>query len=125
MKLTVNVIFAEIRFRRSSLSAKVESVKFIFGENVLIQTDNIQFYSVIGYPNLISLHIRCAENYYIEQFLLDTKTYAPRLTEIEICYNQLKTVTQNFTRDTTRHSCGNVKRLIFECRIDHVNKNIH
>ena len=54
------------------------------------------------------------DNYYIEQFLLDTKTYAPRLTQIEVGYNQLKAVTENLTRDVTRHNCANVKQLIFE-----------
>ena len=77
------------------------------------EADNIQLYSVIEYPNLISLDVMYANNYYIEQFLLDTKTYAPRLTGIEVRYNQLKCVTENFTRDATRYNCANVKQLIF------------
>ncbi len=83
------------------------------------KTNNIPSYSIIEYPNLISLDIRYVDNYYIEQFLLDTKTYAPRLTEMEMRYEQLKTVTENFTRNTTRHHCANVKRLIFEYGMDY------
>ncbi len=81
--------------------------------------DNIQFYSAIEYPNLTSLDVVYADIYYLEQFLLDTKTYAPRLTEIEVNYNQLKTVTKNFTRDATRRNCANIKRLIFDKEIDY------
>ncbi|CAF4001209.1 unnamed protein product [Rotaria sp. Silwood1] len=78
------------------------------------KADNIQLYSIIEYPNLTKLNIKFVDNYYIEQFLLDTKTHAPYLTEIEVFYDQLRTVTENFTRDATRHNCANIKRLIFE-----------
>lgn len=77
------------------------------------EADKIQHYSIIEYPNLVSLDVMYANNYYIEQFLLDTKTYAPRLTGMEVRYNQLKCVTENFTRDATRYNCANVKQLIF------------
>ncbi|CAF3021557.1 unnamed protein product [Rotaria sp. Silwood2] len=100
------------------------SMKYLCIHNVMsplcsfgqYKADNIQLYPVIEYPNLTSLDIVYVDNYYIEQFLLDTKTNAPRLTDIEVGYNQLKAVTVNFTRDATRHNCANVKRLIFEKR---------
>jgi hypothetical protein len=78
------------------------------------KADNTQSYSIIEYPTLTKLDIKFVNNYYIEQFLLDTKTHAPHLTEIEVFYRQLRTVTKNFTRAATRHNCANVKRLIFE-----------
>jgi hypothetical protein len=59
------------------------------------------------------------DKYYVEQFLLDTKTYAPRLREIEVFFDQLITVTENFTRDATRRNCVNIKRLIFERTIEY------
>jgi len=59
------------------------------------------------------------DKYYIEQFLLDTKTYAPRLREIEVFFDQLITVTENFTRDATRRNCVNIKRLVFERTIEY------
>ncbi|CAF4161791.1 unnamed protein product [Rotaria sordida] len=81
--------------------------------------DNIDSCSSIQYLNLTSLTVNYVDNYYIEQFLLDTKTYAPHLTEIKVYFNQLKTVTENFTRDATRYNCRNIKRLIFEKTINY------
>ncbi|CAM4778704.1 unnamed protein product [Rotaria magnacalcarata] len=76
--------------------------------------DNIDSRSYIEYLNLASLDVNYVDDYYIEQFLLDTKTHAPRLTEIKVHFDRLQTVTENFTRDTTRYNCRNIKRLIFE-----------
>ncbi|CAF4603369.1 unnamed protein product [Rotaria sp. Silwood1] len=76
--------------------------------------DNIDSRSYIEYLNLTSLSVNYVDDYYIEQFLLDTKTYAPRLTEIKVHFHRLQTVTENFTRDATRYNCRNIKRLIFE-----------
>jgi hypothetical protein len=49
---------------------------------------------------------------YIEHFLNETKTHLPRLTELKISYEDLKMVTENFTRDETRRNCAKAKRLI-------------
>jgi hypothetical protein len=76
--------------------------------------DNIDSHPYIEYLNLTSLDVNYADDYYIEQFLLNTKTYVPCLTEIKIRFDQLQTVTENFTRDATRYSCRNIKRLIFK-----------
>jgi hypothetical protein len=65
------------------------------------KADNIYFYSPIKYPHLTSLDIMYVDDNYIEQFLLDTKTYAAHLNGIKVHYDQLKTVTENFTRDAT------------------------
>ncbi len=64
------------------------------------------------YPHLTSIDVTWGNIDYIEQFLFETKAYLPRLTELKVSYEELKTVTENFTRDATRHNCAKVKRLI-------------
>jgi hypothetical protein len=81
--------------------------------------DNIDSRSYIEYLNLTSLDVNFVDDYYIEQFLLNTKTYAPRLTEINVRFDRLRIVTENFTRDATRDNCRNIKRLIFEKTINY------
>ncbi|CAF3751273.1 unnamed protein product [Rotaria sordida] len=78
------------------------------------KSDNNLSYSIIEYSHLISLDIAYVNIDYVVQFLLETKTHLPCLTELKIKYNQLKTVTMNFTRNTTRRNCSKVERLIIE-----------
>jgi hypothetical protein len=66
---------------------------------------------MIKYSHLSSLHIEDVHIDYIEQFLNDTKTCLPCFTELTVNYNQLKIVTENFTKDKTRINCKNVKKL--------------
>ena len=70
--------------------------------------------STVEYPHLISLDIKDAHTYYVEQFLNETKTHLPRLTELKIRYEDLENVTKIFTRDVTRRNCTRVNRLIVE-----------
>ncbi|CAF3991735.1 unnamed protein product [Rotaria sp. Silwood1] len=49
--------------------------------------DNVDSRSYIEYLNLTSLSVNYVDDYYIEQFLLDTKTYAPRLSEIKVHFH--------------------------------------
>ncbi len=70
-----------------------------------------QLYSIVKYPYLISLRLVTVHIDYVEQFLNETKTYLPRLTELTVNYNNLSIVTENFTRDTTRYNCITVKKL--------------
>ena len=53
--------------------------------------------SVVEYPHLISLDINLVHSYYVEQFLNETKTHLPRLTELTVDYNYLREVTNNRT----------------------------
>ncbi|CAF1146216.1 unnamed protein product [Rotaria sordida] len=76
--------------------------------------DQWNSYPIIEYSHLISLDIMNVNTDYVEQFLLQTKTHLPCLTELKVNYNQLATVTMNFTRDETRHNCSKVKRLILK-----------
>jgi hypothetical protein len=79
-----------------------------------VNCDNNLSYLIIIYPHLISLNIMYVHMDYLLQFLLETKTHLPRLTKLKVNCNQLKTVTMNFTRDSMRRNCSNVKRLIIE-----------
>lgn len=71
-----------------------------------------QLYPIIEYPHLTSLELLGCHTDYIEQFLNNTKTYLPRLTRLQINYDQLRFVTQDFTRDATRFNCARIKKLI-------------
>jgi len=82
-----------------------------------VEFDNSQSYSVVEYPHLTSLDITYVHIDYVEQFLHESKTHLPHLTELHINYDQLQTVTDNFTRDATRLLCSQVKRLIIEEKI--------
>ncbi|CAF0893449.1 unnamed protein product [Rotaria sordida] len=71
------------------------------------EADYIQSNSIIIFPHLISLNMKILHEYYIEQFLLDTKTHMPRLIELKLYYESLENVTEKFTRNATRNNCAN------------------
>ena len=97
-------------------------LKYLSVVNIMIQSwnvnelesDNNLSYSIIEYSHLISLDIINVQKDYVVQFLLRTRTRMPGLTDLKINYDQLRTVTMNFTRDETRCNCAKVKRLIVE-----------
>ena len=74
---------------------------------------NSQSYAVAQYPHLTSLNLFLANDDYIDEFLNEQKTSVPCLTELNIVFNSLRIITQNFTREQTRRNCAKVKRLIF------------
>ncbi|CAF4820460.1 unnamed protein product [Rotaria sp. Silwood1] len=84
-----------------------------------LNSNDNQLHSIVEYPFLISLSLFYTHIDYVEQFLNKTKTHLPRFTELTVDYDQLRIVTENFTRDTTRLNCVNVKKLIFEKSIVH------
>jgi hypothetical protein len=73
--------------------------------------DNCQLYSTIEYPHLTTLDMCCAHGEYVEQFLNETKTYMPCLTELLANVRDLIVVTKHFTRKETRRNCAKVKTL--------------
>jgi hypothetical protein len=83
-----------------------------------ISNDN-QMYSIAEYHYLTSLSVRYCHMDYVEQFLNETKTHLPRLTDLTVDYNQLTIVTDNFTRNTTRLNCAKVKELIIVKTLAH------
>ncbi|CAF1389701.1 unnamed protein product, partial [Rotaria sp. Silwood1] len=69
-------------------------------------SDNCQLHSIIEYHHLTRLDVRDAHRDYVEQFLNETKTYIPCLTEFGVDVDDLKAVTKNFTRKETRRNCA-------------------
>jgi hypothetical protein len=67
--------------------------------------------SAVTFAHLISLDIYSANMFYAEHFLNQTKAHLPRLAELNVRYDHLEMVTNNFTRDETRRHCAQVKRL--------------
>ncbi|CAF1438546.1 unnamed protein product [Rotaria sp. Silwood1] len=83
-------------------------------------SDNCQLYSTIEYLHLTILDLSCAHREYIEQFLNETKTYMPCLTELFVMVRDLTVVTKNFTRNETRRNCAKVKTLFILPPLLHV-----
>jgi hypothetical protein len=84
-----------------------------------LNSNDNQLYSIVQYPYLTSLDISISHIDYVEHFLNATKALLPRLTKLEVDYDQLIIVTENFTKDTTRLNCAKVKQLIIEETLVH------
>src|SRR5205807_1020525 len=59
-------------------------------------------FEVVQYSHLTLLDFDNSHIDYVEQMLNESKIRLPCLTELCIDYHQLKTITNNFTRDATR-----------------------
>jgi len=71
-----------------------------------------QDFSIIKYPYLTNLTLYDAHDDYIEEFLVNTKIcLLNNAVHLNIYYEQLKRVTNNFTRDTTRINCAKLDSL--------------
>jgi len=67
---------------------------------------------ISSYLHLIKLDLMNTHIDYALQFLCHTNTYVPNLHTLMIQYEQLRTVTNNFTSDLTRNNCRQVKQLL-------------
>ncbi|CAF3268479.1 unnamed protein product, partial [Rotaria sp. Silwood2] len=67
--------------------------------------------SIIKYPYLTQLDFFQAHEDYIEQFLLDTKTYLPYNVSLFSDYQSMKNVTHNFKRNATQFNCSKVRYI--------------
>lgn len=76
-----------------------------------IQQNEKQTSSVVKFPHLCELNLEYTHIDYTKQFLLDTNTHLPRLTELQIQFEHLVNVTENFTNIVARINCANIKRL--------------
>ncbi|CAF4785575.1 unnamed protein product [Rotaria sp. Silwood1] len=76
-------IYTEIQFDDSVHHLSDNDIQQTFTDIA----DNVDSRSYIEYLNLTSLSVNYVDDYYIEQFLLDTKTYAPRLSEIKVHFH--------------------------------------
>jgi hypothetical protein len=79
--------------------------------------NTIQSHEIVEYPHLTFLDISRTNGYYVEQFLNETKTHLPCLAELRVRYEDLRIITKDFTRKTTRRNCVNVTRLTIERKI--------
>ncbi|CAF4111412.1 unnamed protein product, partial [Adineta steineri] len=93
------------------LSQAFPLLKHLTVINLTAQQNNDQSYSIIEFKNLNYLNVMAADISYLEQFLLNTRTYLPSLTELHTNYGHLKNVTEDFTRDATRFNCTKIKKL--------------
>ncbi|CAF4179368.1 unnamed protein product [Adineta steineri] len=73
-------------------------------------SDN-QNLSVIKYTSLCKLSITSVHGDYVEEFLVDTKTYFQNNLILFVSYESLQRVTYNFSRDATRTNCGKISKL--------------
>ncbi|CAF1522694.1 unnamed protein product [Adineta ricciae] len=80
--------------------------------------------TLIKLPYLVLLDLTSAHLDYVEQFLCDKVTYLPSLLDLCIKYELLTTVTNNFTNESMRRHCGQLKRLHASSTI-HVDKLHH
>ena len=71
------------------------------------------FLSVIKFSHLIELRCEIVDLDYVEQFLSSLITYLPALTKLNVQYEHLVTITENFTSDITRTNCTNLKSINF------------
>lgn len=78
-----------------------------------IQQTNDQTSSIVQFNHLTTLSICFQRPIYLEEFLVDTKTYLPKLVHLTVSYDSLVLVTNNFTRDDTRQNCSKVQTLEF------------
>lgn len=74
---------------------------------------------VITYPSLRQLSLACAHDDYLEQFLLETKTFLSADLRVSCMDGQLKRVTDNFTREETKVNYEKVKSFDLSAEIDY------
>jgi hypothetical protein len=75
------------------------------------QKDKQQLITLITFSHLILLNLDCAHVDYAEQFLFDKYCHLPCLLNLNIGYASLALVTNNFTNDATRFTCGKLTCL--------------
>lgn len=103
-------------FKRLSRSFPLLSDLTVFNG---IQQKQKHISSIVEFPHLSKLNLEYAHMDYAEQFLLNTNSHLPCLNHLEIPYEHLINVTENFTNNAARVICAKVKRLIMTETIVH------
>ncbi len=67
--------------------------------------------SIVIYPNLRILDLSDVHIDYVEEFLHDYNSRLPCLKQLQVKYEQLAIVTNNFTNDKTRENCSHLKLI--------------
>ncbi|CAF3189276.1 unnamed protein product [Rotaria sp. Silwood2] len=62
----------------------------------------------VEFPHLTQLSLEKVHDDYVQQFLMNTKTCLSNKVSLHMDYEQLKKVTYNFRRDTTRINCSKI-----------------
>ena len=70
--------------------------------------------SLITFPRLERISLVGAGIDYLEQFLVDRITRLPRFHDLEVYFDDLVKLTDNFTSDAARHNCSQVIRFTSE-----------
>ncbi|CAF3600524.1 unnamed protein product [Rotaria socialis] len=82
----------------------------IYNSSPLINNQNYASKS-ISFNHLAVLDILDAHIDYVVQFLSDKNTHLPHLADLAVKYEKLVVATNNFTNNTTRRNCTNIKCL--------------
>ncbi|CAF3935349.1 unnamed protein product [Adineta steineri] len=69
--------------------------------------------SIIEFSHLNNLRLDSSHIDYAEQFLDEMNTRLPCLIHLDVSYEDLEIVTENFTRDATRRNCAQLNRIQF------------
>jgi hypothetical protein len=69
--------------------------------------------SIVTYPHLKYLRFYGVHIDYAEEFLHENNAYLPSLTQLQIAYEQLATITNNFTNNKTRINCVKLREIRF------------
>jgi hypothetical protein len=72
---------------------------------------NDQNLEMVKYYHLVELDIRQVHDDYVEEFLLNTKTYLHNSISLNADFEPLKRITQNFTRNETRINCAKINEM--------------
>ncbi|CAF1545193.1 unnamed protein product [Adineta ricciae] len=97
-----------LQIQKSFPFMEILSVKNKKAQNHKESNENL---SLIQYSFLRELHIYNVHDDYIEEFLSDKKTSLSRNVNLNIKYESLERVTNNFTREDTRINCRKVDKL--------------
>ena len=95
---------------------KIISQGFPSLQNLLIINQNSQknkehLSTFITFPHLYQLDLLMAHIDYAELFFFDKNISLPRLTDLDIEYDTLATITEGFTNDVARRTCAQIKTL--------------
>jgi hypothetical protein len=73
-----------------------------------------QISSILEFSHLIILDVCMCHIDYVKQFLFDSNTRLPCLNTLHIAYDNLLSVTQNFTNNAVRVKCSKVRHIFFD-----------
>ncbi len=78
------------------------------------QDEDEQISSIIEFPHLIKLGLCGSYIDYTKQFLFDCNTRLPSLHTLNIKFEHLVIITENFTNNAARTNCAKLQHLIFD-----------